>query len=156
MRLTTDSSKYHSEIKKLLTSNYDDEWTPLWSYCEMTSMLIEGYSFTFLAKDGLRKRKFLYRRWSYAEQDEKNDLGIFNLEGVKISEEEDYFSLHEVYEIQNILEAGLKITKTDKIVLDGIDFEMTDFRTNQTYTWKLEEETGVGGKRIVEIMRGKK
>ncbi len=156
MKLTTDSIKYHSEIKRLLTSEYDADWTPLWNYCEMTSMLIEGHSFSFLMKGGLAKRKFIYRKWNYSEQDKKNDLGIFSLENIKISEEELSISLNELFEIQNLLSSNIEINRTDKIVLDGIDFELTDFKTDRKYVWKLDEEIDTNIKRLVEIITEKK
>lgn len=156
MKLTTDSIKYHSEIKRLLTSDYDAGWTLLWNYCEMTSMFFEGHSFSFLMKDSLGKRKFIYRKWNHTEQKDKNDLGIFSLENIKITEEELPISLNELFEIQNFLNSDLQINKTNGFVLDGIDFELTDFKNDRKYSWKLDEERDIKIKRLVEIIKKKK
>mgnify|MGYP000392124620 CR=1 FL=1 len=131
MKLTTDSIKYHSEIKRLLTSEFDVEWTLLLNYCEMTSMLIKGRSWTFLMKDKLAKQKLIYREWIHNEQGEKNDLRIYSLGNIKIAEKELFVPLNDVYEIQNILNSNIKINATESIVLDGINYELTDFKTNR-------------------------
>ncbi|WP_452231366.1 hypothetical protein [Lacinutrix sp. MEBiC02595] len=155
MKLTTDSIQYHSEIKRLLTSEFDDEWTPLWNYCEMTSMLITGHSWTFLMKNGLATRKLIYREWNRAELGQKNDFGIYSLENIKIKEKELSVSLNEIYEIQNILKLGLEISETQKIVLDGTEYELTDFKTSRKYNWKIEEEIDNNLKKIIEIITNK-
>ncbi|GAB1858689.1 hypothetical protein MHTCC0001_35290 [Flavobacteriaceae bacterium MHTCC 0001] len=140
MNLTTDSLKYYFEINKRLISEFDTDWIPLWNYCEMTSMLIEGHSWTFLIKDGLENRKLIYRNWKNSEQNSKNDLGVFSLEDIKIVEKELSISLNEVFEIQNILKSDLTINRTKRIVLDGVRYELTDFKTERKYEWKLDEE----------------
>jgi len=88
-----------------LTSEFGVDWTPLWNYCEMTSMLIEGHSWTLLMKNGLENRKLIYRNWKRAEQNEKNDLGIFSLDNIRINEEELFTSLNKIFEIQDLLES---------------------------------------------------
>jgi hypothetical protein len=155
LKLTTDSIKYHSEIKRLLSSEFDAEWTPLWNYCEITSMLIKGHSWTFLMKGGLEKRKLLYREWNREEQVEKNDFGFYSLENIKITEKEMSISLNEIFEIQNILKSDLEINITENIVLDGIDYELTDFKTDRKHIWKLEEEINNDLKRFVDIITNK-
>lgn len=131
MILTTDSLKYYFEINKRLTSDLDADRIPLWNYCEMTSMLIEGQSWTFLIKGGLENRKLIYRNWKNSEQNSKNDLGIFSLNDIKIVEKELSISLNELFEIQNLLKSDLTINRTKKIILDGVRYELTDFKTEQ-------------------------
>jgi len=150
LKLTTDSIKYHSKIKRLLTSEFDVDWTPLWNYCEMTSMLIEGHSWTFLMKNGLDNRKLIYRNWKRAEQNEKNDFGIFSLDNIRINEEEQSISLNKIFEIQNLLKSDLIISKSEGIVLDGVDYELTDFKTERKYEWKLDTELNSNLKILIE------
>ncbi len=154
MNLTTDSLKYYFEINKRLISEFDAEWTPLWNYCEMTSMLIEGHSWTFLIKGGLENRKLIYRNWKNSEQNSKNDLGIFSLEDIKIVEKEMSISLNEIFEIQNILKSDLTIKRTKKIVLDGVRYELIDFKSERKYKWKLDEEMNSNMKQLIEKITG--
>jgi len=150
LKLTTDSIKYHSEIKRLLTSEFDADWTPLWNYCEMTSMLIEGHSWTLLMKNGLENRKLIYRNWKRDEQSEKNDFGIFSLDNIRVNENEQSISLNKIFEIQNLLKSDLIITKSEGIVLDGVDYELTDFKTEQKYEWKLDTDMNSNLKILIE------
>ena len=156
MNLTTDSIKYYSEINRLLTSEFGVNWTPLWNYCEMTAMLIEGHSWTFLIKNGLENRKLIYRNWKSSEQNSKNDLGVFCLEDIKVDEKELSISLNEIFEINNLLKSDLTINRTKKIVLDGVRYELTDFKTRCKYQWKLEEEINSNLKQLIEKIIGTK
>jgi hypothetical protein len=155
LKFTTDYIKYHLEIKKRLTSEFDAEWTPLWNYCELTSMLIEGHSWTLLMKNGLANRKFIYRKWNQSEQNEKNDLGIFSLDKIKINEKELSISLNRIFEIQNLLDSDLTLNKAKGIVLDGVIFKLTDFKTKRKYNWKLDEEMNSNLKQLTEIITEK-
>jgi hypothetical protein len=50
------------------------------------------------------------------------------------------------------LELTLNITK--KIILDGVRYELTDFKTEQTFKWKLEEEINYNMKQLTEKITG--
>lgn len=149
LKITTDSIKYHSKVNKLLTSGFDVSWTPLWNYCEMTSLLIEGHSWTFLIRDGLENRKLIYRSWKCSE---KNNFGIFNLDNIRINEEELSISLNRIFEIQNRLKADLSINKFKGIILDGMDYELTDFKIKRRYEWKLDQEMNSNMKELIKII----
>jgi hypothetical protein len=154
LNLTTDSLKYYFEINKRLASEFDSDWTPLWNYCEMTSMLIEGQSWTFLIKGGLENRKLIYRNWQNSQQNSKNDLRIFSLEDIKINEKELSISLNEIFEIQNLLKSDLTINRTKKNILYGVRYELADFKTERKYEWKLEEEMNSNMKQLIEKITG--
>ncbi len=154
MNLTTDSLKYYFEINKRLTSEFDTDWIPLWNYCEMTSMLTEGHSWTFLIKGGLENRKLIYRNWKNSEQNSKYKLGIFSLKDIKIDEKELSISLNELFEIQNLLKSDLTTNRTKKIILDGVRHELTDFKTERKYEWKLNEEMNSNLKQLIEKITG--
>lgn len=141
--ITTDSLKFHQEIKKLLTGGFDSGWTPLWSYCEMTHMLIYGFAFTFLIKGGLQASKLLYRKWNNGTPG-LNPYGIFDLSSIKIDEEEVSISLNDIFEIQEMIKTGVGVTESNKIVLDGYHMEFVDFKTGKKLTWNLDSEMNPG------------
>jgi hypothetical protein len=120
----------------------------------MTSTLIEGHSWTFLIKGGLENRKLIYRNWQYTKQNSRNNFGIFNLDDIKVDEKELYISLNKIFEIQNLLKLELTLNITKKIILDGVRYELTDFKTEQTFKWKLEEEINYNMKQLTEKITG--
>ncbi len=137
--LTTDSIKYHAEIKRRLTEKFESGWTPVWNYCEMTQLLNYGLSFTFLMKEGLQNRKILFRNWINNINNEAK-LGIYNLDNIRIKEEEISFTLDDTFEIQNLIKRDIGTIKNKGIVLDGYDKQFTEFKSNSKFKWNLDEE----------------
>lgn len=138
-RLTTDSIKYHSEIKKKLTEKFESDYTPQWNYCEMNQLLNYAYSFTFLTKEGLQNRKLIYRSWVNNLKYE-TQLGIYHLDNIIVDEEEIRFSLNDIFEIQEIIKRDINPIENKGIVLDGYDKQFMDFKLNKKITWNLDKE----------------
>ena len=137
--LTTDSIKYYNEVKKIRTQKFESEWTPVWSYCEMTQLLIYAYSFTFLTKEGLQNRKLIYRKWINSLKNEIQ-LGIYNLNDIMFQEEEINCSLNDTFEIQEMIKRDINLIEDKGVVLHGYDKQFTDFKLNKQFTWNLDRE----------------
>jgi hypothetical protein len=138
-RLTTDRVIYQSEIKKLLTEDFG-AYQPLWSYFEMTQSLTYGYSLTFVIKaNNYSTRKVLLRNW-------KNDLlsnenqEIFNLDTIIITELALDIILNDTFEIQALGRRDINVLETDSIIIGGYYKEFTDFQSNRSYKWNIDEE----------------
>jgi hypothetical protein len=139
-RLTTDRMIYQSQIKKNLTEIFGT-YKPLWSYFEMTQSLTYGYSLTFLLKENsYNTRKVLFRSL-------KNDLllnetqtKIFNLDRIIITETALDITLNDTFEIQALRRKDINVLETDSIILGGYYKEFTDFQSNRSYKWNIDEE----------------
>lgn len=136
--ITTDSIKFHQEIKRRLTTDFDSEWTPLWIYSEMTSMLIYGFSFSLLINQGIQTHKLFYRNWNN-ENLNRNQFGIFNLGLIKIDEEEILVSLSKISEIQELIKREIVVTEEKGIVLDGYQKEFIHYKSEKKLNWNLDE-----------------
>ncbi|WP_146250804.1 hypothetical protein [Nonlabens dokdonensis] len=153
MKITTDSIKYYFKIKELLTCDFDVNWTPEWIYCEMTSVPIEGHSWTLLVRNGSENFKLIYRSSKPSQQNEMNNLGVFNFDTIKINEKVVHISHNDISEIEHLLESNLTVNKTNRIILDGNDNELTDFENQNNYSWKLDEEISSNLKELVQTIK---
>ncbi len=137
--ITNDSVKYQKEIKRRLTSDYEEGWASVWTYCEMTQMLVHGYSLTFLLKGSFNNRKLLYRSWQQVQYLEATP-GIYNLDHIHLHEEEIAVSLTDLFFIQEWAKKDIRTLDRKGIVLDGYHKEFTDHKTGKTLTWNLDDE----------------
>ena len=152
MKLTTSSIKYSLGIDKRLISDFEEGWIPLWSYLERTSMLIEAHSYTCLVQKDLSKRKLLYRKWAAANQKGIGYLGIFRLDTIKIEERDLRIPLNDLYEIQNILQSDIEIQELNSFILDGMDYQLIDFKKDEHYQWKSEEQISKSLTKMINII----
>ena len=136
--ITTDSIKFHQEIKRRLTNDFDPEWTPHWSYCEMTSMLIYGFSISLLINQEIKNHSLIYRNWN-TETLNENQYGIYNLSLIKIDEEKIPISLIKIAEIQELIKRKIVVTEQKGIVLDGYHKEFIDYNSEKKLIWNLDE-----------------
>ena len=138
-RFTTDPNKYQSEIRRLLTKDFDSDWKPLWNYFEMTQLLSYGYSITFLVKENISSHKLLFRNWRNNLKFE-TEIGIFNLDKIIIDEIEFNIKLNDIYEIQELIKGDISILKTQFIILDGYFKEFNDYKSEQKIKWNIDEQ----------------
>lgn len=149
--ITNNLEQFHDEIVRRLTRDFDAEWQLLWTYCEMTQLLTYAFSVTFLINENLGKRQLFYRIWENDYYDRIS--GIYNLELIKIKEEELLISLNDITEFQEFIKRDIGTVKYEGIVLDGYRKEFIDFKTNKTLIWNLDEEMNEPLRILVEKVR---
>jgi len=93
----------------------------------------------------------LVRQW---DQDlaESYQLGIFNLDTIKINEERVNLSDIELKTIQELASVDMKIEELKGLILDGVDFKLSISRQGNTkaYHWRTEEQISIETKGLIK------
>lgn len=93
----------------------------------------------------------LVRQW---DQDlgESYQLGIYNLDNVKINEERIKLSNKDLQAIQELAGADIAVKELKGMILDGVDFELAICRQGKTkvYHWRTEEQISIETKALIE------
>lgn len=92
----------------------------------------------------------LVRHW---EQDlgENYQLGIYNLDNVKIDEGRVNLSDKDLYAIQELASLDIKVEPLEGIILDGVEFQLTICKQGKTsvYHWRAEVQISTDTKRLI-------
>ncbi|MEL6559601.1 MAG: hypothetical protein AAFQ94_15525 [Bacteroidota bacterium] len=148
-RITNKSDEYIKEVRKLLTSDFSKDLTIHWVYLEFAQLMNYGLSMSFGVGDNWKTRKLIIRKWNGISH---NQLGIYHLDKIQIHEETSNLMLIEANEIQQLLKKA-NTEEGNGLVLDGIDYELTDLKENQTWRWKQESQLNPEFRQITEILK---
>lgn len=83
----------------------------------------------------------LVRQWNQNLAD-SYQLGIYNLDNVKLDERKLSMSDKDLFIIRDLIQSDIDVKETQAIFLDGVDFELRVARENKTdiYHWRTEEQ----------------
>jgi hypothetical protein len=96
-------------------------------------------------------RFLLVRQWNQDLAD-SYQLGIYNLDNVKLDERKLSISDKDLFIIRDLIHSDLDVKETQAIILDGVDFELRVTRENKTdiYQWRTEEQISDKTKNLIK------
>jgi hypothetical protein len=131
-RLTSKYSEYINCIEAELTTPFSIDSNVIFS---ILPSMGSGHFSIQLIEAG---RPFLLVRHWNQDPGQNIPLGIFNLDNIKIDEDQVEISADDISILRNIKTIDIEIKDLDGIILDGIDFKL--IVNGQQFQWRASEQ----------------